>query len=55
MQEEAPTNSVAGGGVAGITGEPGVPSPAINKYKKENAKNAPKLARRKSFKEFISK
>ena len=61
MNEEAPTNSVSGGDVAGLggsTGEPGFKKPAINKYKKDNMKNAPgplQLTRRKSFKEYITK
>lgn len=61
MQEDAPVNSVAGGGVKGIggsTGEPGFTKPVIDKYKKGNMKNAPsplKIARRMSFKEFITR
>lgn len=43
IEEEAPTNSVSGGNIAGVTGEPPV--------KKCNGKN--KMFRRKSFKDFI--
>lgn len=36
VQEDAPVNSVAGGGVAGLTGEPPVGSKAKRKYQRKN-------------------
>ena len=56
MQEEAPTNAVGGGNIAGMgvgtQGEPGVGPKAMSKYKRKNAAEAPK-AGRKTFSMFI--
>lgn len=56
MQEEAPTNAVGSGNIAGAgvgpQGEPGVSPKAMAKYKRKNAEEAPK-AGRKSFSVFM--
>lgn len=55
MNEDAPTNSVGGGSIAGIGvgpgGEPGVKRKAMTKYQRKNQKEAP--GRRVTFAEFL--
>lgn len=62
MNEDAPTNAVGSGNIAGAgvgpQGEPGVTPKAMSRYKKKNAAEAPSpvmapTMRRKSFKEFV--
>lgn len=62
MNEDAPTNSAGGGGIAGIgigpDGEPGVRPKSMNRYKRKNQQEVPSplmdpLLRRKTFKEFV--
>lgn len=59
--EEAPTNAVGGGNIAGtggLGGEPGVTPKWMKKHKEENVRNAPSpimspVQKRKTFTQFI--
>lgn len=56
LKEDAPVNAVGGGAIAGVgigpNGEPPMRKPAMDKYRKRNAAEAPK-AGRKTFMQFI--
>lgn len=55
--EEAPANAVGAGNIAGMgvgpDGEPGIRPKAMKRYKDKNAAEAPKVAGRKTFSQFM--
>lgn len=57
FDEEAPTNAIGGGNIAGAgigpSGEPGVGPRAMRRYKRKNQQQAPRSAGRKTFSQFV--
>lgn len=57
MNEEAPTMAAGNGAIAGMgvgpDGEPGIRPKAMKRYKDKNAAEAPRVAGRKTFSQFM--